>query len=105
MITVEGVSDFFRSYELECDEKLISEWMEKSPVGRDLVERGHEIDEWHMYNFQDWWSIKGTAYEEGIDDQTKIIRLLDEIAYLKQKNLELQFENSTLLDKLDYLPF
>lgn len=105
MITVEEVTNFFLSHELKCDKKQVSDWMDKSPVGRDLKAGGHKIDEWDMYNFGDWCRINGTAYEEGINDQTKITRLLEEIIDLKQKNTELQRKNSQLLDKLDCLPF
>ena len=35
---------------------------------------------------------EGTAYEKGIDDQTKINRLLEEIADLKQKVSKLEKE-------------
>lgn len=105
MITVKEVTHFFRSYEVKCDEKVVAEWMEKNPVGRKLRDDKEAIDEWDMYNFSDWWRVYGTAQEEGIDDKTKITRLLEEIADLKKANEELRMENLELISKLDILPF
>lgn len=105
MITAKEATRFFRSHEVKCEEKLVGEWMEKCPVGRKLRDLKDEIDEWDMYNFSDWFSLYGTAYEEGIDNQTKIARLLEEVACLKEKNAELQQENLELITKLDILPF
>jgi hypothetical protein len=105
MITVKEATLFFRSHEVKCDEQLVGEWMDKSPVGRALRDSKDEIDEWDMYNFSDWCRVYGTAYENGIDDQTKITRLLEEVAYIKQKNEELQKGNFEIISKLDILPF
>lgn len=105
MITAKEATRFFLSYEVKCDTKLVSEWMDKCPVGRDLRDVKEEIAEWDMYNFSDWLSLYGTAYEEGIDEQTKIARLLEEVAWLREKNAKLQNENLKLLSKLDILPF
>ena len=105
MITVKEATLFFRSHEVKCDEQLVGEWMDKCPAGRALRDLKDEIEEWDMYNFSDWWSVRGTAYEDGIDDQTKITRLLEEIAYLKEENGKLHKENYELLSKLDIIPF
>lgn len=105
MITVKEATLFFRSHEVKCDEQLVGEWMDKSPVGRALRDSKDEIDEWDMYAFSDWRKVYGTAYEAGIDDQTKITRLLVEVSYLRMKNEELQKENLELISKLDLLPF
>lgn len=105
MITAKEANRFFRSHEVKCDEDLVSEWMDKCPVGRKLRDFKDEVDEWDMYNFSDWSRLYGTAYEEGIDDQTKIARLIEEIAHLRKKNEELQLENFELVSKFDILPF
>lgn len=105
MITVKEATLFLRSHQVECDEQLVGEWMDKNPVGRALRDSKDEINEWDMYAFSSWWRVHGTAYEAGIDDQTKITRLLEEVAYLKKKNEELQEENFKLISKLDLLPF
>lgn len=105
MITVKEATRFFRSHEVKCDEKLVGEWMDKCPVGRDLRGLRDDIDEWDMYNFSDWFRLNGTAYEDGIDEQTKIARLLEEVAQLREKNEKLQEENFKLVSKLDFFPF
>ena len=43
------------------------------------------IDEDDLYRFKDWYRWKGTAYETGIDDQTRIARLLEEITKLNKE--------------------
>lgn len=96
---------FFQSFELECDEVLVSKWMDKSQVGQDLKNNRNKIDEWDMYNFSDWLRVYGTAYEEGIDDQIQIARLSKEIELLKKEIAKLQQENYELVSELDILPF
>jgi hypothetical protein len=71
MITAKEATQFFRSHEVKCDEQLVGEWMGTNPVGRALRDSKDGIDEWDMYAFSDWWRVQGTAYEDGIDDQTK----------------------------------
>jgi hypothetical protein len=105
MITVKEATHFFRSYEVKCVEKLVGEWMDQCQVGRDLRDLKDEIDEWDMYNFSDWCSVYGTAYEDEIDDQTKINRLLKEIDELKKENETLKAEKIALEDSLGILPF
>lgn len=104
MITVKEATLFFRSYEVKCDEKLVGEWMDKCPVGRDLKDSKDEIDEWDMYNFSSWCNVYGTAYEDGIDDQTKIDRLLKENDELKKEIKTLKAEITALEDSLGILP-
>lgn len=43
---------------------------------------------------------KGTPYEEGIDDKTKIARLEEEVAMLKKEVEQLKNEKSILEDQL-----
>jgi hypothetical protein len=59
--------------------------MDKCQVGHELRDKRDEVDEWDMYNFSDWYRLYGSAYEEGIDDQTKIVRLLKEVYQLNRK--------------------
>lgn len=105
MVTVKEATLFFRSYHVKCDERLVSEWMDKCPVGQKLNAPNAKIDEWDMYNFNDWCIVYGSVYEEGIDDQTKIIRLLKEVANLSMKTEDLEKDNFELQSKLNGLPF
>jgi hypothetical protein len=105
MITIKEATLYFRSHDVKCDEKLVGKWMDQCQVGRELRDLKDEIDEWDMYNFSDWCSVYGTAYEDGIDDQTKINRLLKEIDELKKENETLKAEITALEDSLGILPF
>jgi hypothetical protein len=84
-MSVIGLSEmtlFFRSYGLKCDQKNIEEWMIKTNwVNKNEVKQ--LISEDDLYDFNEWNRWEGTAYEAGIDDETKINRLLEEIRDLK----------------------
>jgi cell shape-determining protein MreC len=44
--------------------------------------------------------VKGTAYEEGIDDKTKVNRLLEEIEHLENRIGQYAEENHELREQL-----
>lgn len=90
---------FFRSYGVKCDDndKWVEEWLNSHPTRKDSIEPFCEDD---LYDFNDWWRWKGTAYEEGIDDQTKIERILEEISELKSEVNALRKENNELEARL-----
>ncbi|MBM7569946.1 hypothetical protein [Aquibacillus albus] len=92
---------FFRSYGVKCDETLVEEWLNASPIR----EIHYQVNESDLYAFNDWCRWKGTAYEEGIDDTTKISRLLEEISELKRENSELKEEKDRLADGPANIPF
>jgi hypothetical protein len=77
--TAKEATTFFLSYGLKCDEKLVKEWL------NDMVTKNkrNQVSEDDLYRFNEWCRWKGTACEEGIDDQTKIARLVEEINALK----------------------
>ncbi|WBX79472.1 hypothetical protein PD280_17480 [Virgibacillus salarius] len=58
-----------------------------------------------VYRFIEAYRWEGTAFEEGIDDQTKIERLLEEITDLKKQIVKLQEEKAELEDQLGIMPF
>jgi hypothetical protein len=49
--------------------------------------------------------LKGTAYEEGIDDQTKIAHLTEERDELKRKIETLEMEKRVLEELVGIQPF
>lgn len=75
------VLKFFHSYGVKCDLELIDEWIKD-----DMTSLNNPVNEGDLYAFNDWVRCKGTFYESGIDDQTKIERLLDEIKELRKEN-------------------
>lgn len=70
VLALTKTTKFFRSYGVKCDDKLVEEWLNTTPTTKD-----YQVSEDDLYNFNKWCKWKGTAYEEGIDDQTKIARL------------------------------
>ena len=90
---------FFRSYGIKCEDedKFVNEWLNSNQTRKDLREPFCEDD---LYDFNDWCRWKGTAYEKGIDDQTKIERLLEEISELKSEINALREENNELEARL-----
>lgn len=93
---------FFRSYGLKCEEKLVEEWLNTSSTTKDS---SHQVCENDLYEFNEWSRMKGTAYEEGIDDQTKIARLLEEVNGLKSEIAVLKKDKEQLEDRLEVTPF
>jgi len=88
---------FFRSYGVKCDEKWVEEWLNVTSHTRDV---NHQIGEEDLYEFNEWCRWKDTAYEKGLDDQTKIERLLEEIADLKSEISLLKKEKEELENQL-----
>lgn len=86
---------FFRTYGIKCDEndKFVEEWLNSSPIRKGSRDPFSEDD---LDDFNDWCRWKGTAYEKGIDDETKIKRLLEEISELKSEIDALRKENNEL---------
>jgi len=60
----------------------------------------YTVDEDEIYKFLEAYKWEGTAYEKGIDDKTKVFRLLEDISYFRQKIIELENENRELKEKL-----
>jgi predicted RNase H-like nuclease (RuvC/YqgF family) len=93
------------SYGFKCDTKMVIHWIREGNLKR--LENGgeYEVLEEEVYRFIEAYRWEGTAFEEGIDDQTKIERLLEEIADLKGEIVKLQEEKTELEDQLGIMPF
>lgn len=91
--------NYFRSYGVKCDDddKWVQEWLNSDPSRKGSKEAFCEVD---IYDFNEWCRWKGTAYEKGIDDQTKIERLLKEINELKSEIIVLREQNNELEARL-----
>lgn len=99
--TAKEAMEYFYSYGLRWDEKSVQEWM-NDPTTKITSNQVCEDD---LYRFNDWCRWKGTAYEEGIDDQTKITRLINEINELNSEIAVLETEKRDLKWHLEDLPF
>ncbi|MBM4764791.1 hypothetical protein [Bacillus sp. B15-48] len=96
----EEAAKFFRSYGAKCDENEIKEWMKSTPT----LSRGYQVDEWDLYAFNDWMKCKGTSNEPGIDNETKVARMIGEIKELKEQNRALKKEVYKLKTEPGILP-
>ncbi|KGA96884.1 hypothetical protein BALCAV_0213390 [Alkalihalobacillus alcalophilus ATCC 27647 = CGMCC 1.3604] len=99
LLNAEEAVQFFNSYGLKVDEKSVKEWIKdmemKAPANknRPMIE-----EDLHCYNH--WCFVRGTAYEEGIDDTTKIERLVEENFLLKKEIEKLKKEQDLLEEAL-----
>ncbi|WP_077215148.1 hypothetical protein [Bacillus dakarensis] len=97
VLALTEVTKFFRSYGIKCDKELVEEWINTTSNKENLSDCVCEDD---LYNFNEWCRWKGTAYEEGLDDQTKIARLLEEVKDLQIEVSALKKEKEELELKL-----
>jgi len=85
VLNAEEAIRFFKSYGFRVDEGSVKEWVEDNNKKANTTCESRPVDEDDLYRYNDWCFIKGTAYEEGIDDKTKIARLLEEVTQLKKE--------------------
>jgi len=100
ILIVEEAIRFFKSYGFRVDEKSVREWVTEINKKANPTHTRRQIVEEDLYRYYDWLCVKGTAYEEGIDDKTKINRLLDEVSYLRKENERLKDEKRHLEDQM-----
>jgi alanyl-tRNA synthetase len=104
VLNAEEAIRFFKTYGFKLDEESVREWVKEYNRSADIPWESRTIQEDDLYTYNHWCFVKGTAYEEGIDDSIKNARLLEEIAELKQKNSQLHKEIYILESKLDIAP-
>ncbi|MFY3791284.1 hypothetical protein ACOQFO_06245 [Ureibacillus sp. MALMAid1270] len=80
------------SYGMKCDVQLVMQWLKEGRLSGIEVGGRYTIEEKAVYNFLEDYRWEGTAYEQGIDDQTKISRLLEEVEDFRQRVMELEKE-------------
>jgi|SRR5690625_617517 len=98
--TAKEITYYFESYGpkgSECNETLVQEWMNDPNTG--II--NNPICEDDLDRFKDWCRWKGTAYETGIDDKTKIARLLEETTKLRKEIEVLEEVNKELDEHID----
>jgi hypothetical protein len=92
---------FFKSYGFGVDEESVKEWVKENNMKANTTCESRPIIERDLYRYNDWCAVKGTAYEEGIDDKTKIARLLEEVTLLKKEVEDLKDEKRHLENLLE----
>lgn len=105
-MSIEEAASFLRSeYGMEYKDesvtsKKVAEWVEQGLI-KATGDRNHiAIKLEDLEEFVEDCQWEGTPYEKGIDDQTKIERLLEEVMELKRENIRLQEENAEYALKL-----
>lgn len=91
-----------------CNMHKVEQWVMEGKLKGTESEGIYTFDEEEIYRFLDTYKWEGTAYEKGLDDKTKVSRLLEDISYFRRKVIELENENRELKEKLslsEFLPF
>lgn len=101
LFTAREATQFFRSYEITCDEDLVRKWL----IEANFVEPHPSISEEHAWAFNDWLRQQGTSYEKGINEKMKIERLIFEVQQLEKENEKLRNEKLELELRLGISPF
>lgn len=105
VLNVEEAIRFFKSYGFKVDKNSVREWVKENNKKANGICESRPVVEDDLYRYNDWCFLKGTAYEEGIDDDTKIARLLEENSLLRKERDDLKREKSyleNLLKKSDF---
>jgi hypothetical protein len=100
ILNAEEAIRFFKSYGFRVDKESVKEWVEDQNKKAGFSSGSRPIVEDDLYRYNDWRFVKGTAYEEGIDDRTKIARLLEEVTQLKMEVKNLKGEKQRLENQL-----
>lgn len=106
VLNVEEVIKFFKSYGFKVDEISVREWVKDNNNKANTHGESCPIIEDDLLRYNHWCIVKGTAYEEGIDDQTKITRLLDEVELLRKEVKDLKndkYDLENLLGKNNWI--
>ncbi|MDQ0414356.1 hypothetical protein [Mesobacillus stamsii] len=92
LLTIQEAAALLQSYGIECHWHDVKKWAVEGKIKAKHENRVYKMDQDDVYEFLDLlW--KGTSYEIGISDETKISRLI-------QENKQLEKENKKLSQKL-----
>ncbi len=108
MLTVKEALCVLDDHYITSSEQMIRRWLRQGKlkgIRSQNRKDGWRICEKELYRFMESLQWEGTAYEEGIDDATKIKRLLEEIKELKLQIQKLEKINEDLNTKLGIPPF
>ena len=87
---IQEVKGIFDSFGPKCDVEMVEQWIKEGQLkGYEDNNGTYKIHKEDVDAFIYAYRWDGTAYEKGIDEKTKIIRLLEEIDELKQDNEKL----------------
>ena len=105
LLTLEESTSLLHSYGIKCNSAKVSKWISEGKIkgitkSEEILVSGEEIEDFlHRYQWE------GTAHEPGINDQTMIAKLWDEVKELRLENKRLRSENDQLKSDPEALPF
>ncbi|MGD6805314.1 hypothetical protein ACQCVK_22465 [Rossellomorea vietnamensis] len=105
LLTLEESTSLLHSYGIKCNKAIVSKWISEGKIKRITESEEILVSDEEIEDFLHWYQWEGTAYEPGIDDQTKIARLWEEVKELRLENNRLRSENKDLLLDREALPF
>jgi predicted RNase H-like nuclease (RuvC/YqgF family) len=100
VLNAEEVIRFFNSYGLRVNESSVKEWVKENNKKANKTSESRPVVEDDLHRYNNWCFVKGTVYEESINDTTKIARLLEENSLLKKEVEKLKDEKQQLEDLL-----
>ena len=103
MFTVRETVGLLSDYRIDHSAQTLRSWLRQGKIRGTKSTNGKEV--WLIPQCEIWRLIEaprweGTPYEEGLDDQTKIDRIFEEVRELQQRINELERENYELRSKL-----
>lgn len=99
------IRELFLDEGMCCDKEMVEDWLQNGTLNNNKVDHLYHIQEQDLKNFMYDFRWNGTAFERGIDDATKIERLLQEIQELKEQVSQLHTEKMKLEIQLGIEPF
>ncbi|MEQ6376663.1 hypothetical protein RZN25_07455 [Bacillaceae bacterium S4-13-56] len=105
ILTLIEATSLLHSYGIKCDQKRVKQWIDSGLIKGKALKSDYKIEDEAIYDFLHSYQWEGTSYEIGIDDKTKIKRLLVEIEDLKAQVSKLTRDKEKLEDQLGILPF
>ncbi|WP_157404749.1 helix-turn-helix domain-containing protein [Shouchella shacheensis] len=95
-MTIAEAVELLHNYEIECSEKDVRQWITEGEI--EATENGadYNIKEQAVLSFLVDLSYVGTAYEKGINDETKIVRLEEKVGALQKEIDKLRCEKLKL---------
>lgn len=105
ILNINEIKEIILDLGLTCDHQKVESWLSDGSIKSIQDGNVYEIIEQDIedFVFNSLWN--GSPYERGIDNETKIDRLLEEIASLKAKVSKLQDEKHELELELGKMPF
>ncbi|MED4352012.1 hypothetical protein P9265_06645 [Schinkia azotoformans] len=94
-LTIKEATSLLNAYGLECHWHQVKKWAVEGKIKAIHEDRVYRIEEKEVHKFIEA-SWVGNGYEVGIDNETKISKLLDQIDDLVQRVEQLEYEKEEL---------